>query len=233
MTVYADMQKLEAGAEIVLYVLDATEIGGGTERFHGYQQIGDLVWQGNTYSPYAITATGFGRTADKPPSPRVAVGNVDGSISALCMLYQDLVGARLIVKRTFAKYLDAVNYPGGINPTANPDDHFPDELWFVERKASENNREVVFELSSGMDISGVGLPGRQIIANFCPWIVIGGYRGPYCGYDGPAVAKADDTPTADLLLDRCGGRLTSCKLRFGENGKLPIGAMPAAGLVRT
>lgn len=33
-------------------------------------------------------------------------------------------------------------------------------------------------------------------------------------------------------VERCGKRLSSCKIRFGENEELPFGSFPAAGLVR-
>jgi phage-related protein len=35
------------------------------------------------------------------------------------------------------------------------------------------------------------------------------------------------------VMDQCGKRLDSCKLRFGEGAVLPYGGFPAAGLVRT
>src|SRR5260364_95548 len=46
-------------------------------------------------------------------------------------------GCRLIRKRTFARFLDAVNFPEG-NPEADPNQHFSDEIWCVDRKAAEN-----------------------------------------------------------------------------------------------
>jgi lambda family phage minor tail protein L len=227
----SDQQKLEPGAIIELFELDGTAFGADYMRFHGHSD-GLIVWNGEDYGPWAIKAEGFARTGAQPPRPRLSVGNINGSISSLCMLYEDLVGAVLIRRRTFKKYLDAVNFPGGINPDADPDQQFPAELWFVDRKTNETPEAVEFELASAMEFSNAQLPGRLIIANVCSWLAIGGYRGPNCTYSGPPVAKRDDTPTADPLLDRCGGRLTSCKLRFGEAGKLPTGAFPAAGLIR-
>jgi len=53
-----------------------------------------------------------------------------------------------------------------------------------------------------------------------------------CGYTGPAVADANDVPTTDPSRDQCGGRVGSCKLRFGADKPLPYGGFPAAGLVR-
>ena len=35
-----------------------------------------------------------------------------------------------------------------------------------------------------------------------------------------------------LAEDVCGKRVASCKLRFGDNGELPFGSFPGAGLTQ-
>jgi lambda family phage minor tail protein L len=233
-TVNQEIQKLEPGALIELFELDATILGvAEVTRFHGMPDRNPIWWNGEEYSPWPIQAEGFDLTTDQPPTPKLAVGNINLSITALCLAYDDLVGAKLTRRRTLGKYLDAVNFPGGVNADADPTQEMPQEIWYIERKSGETPEAVEFELASALDFNGVNLPRRKIIASRCMWISIGGYRGPYCGYNGPAVAKADDTPTADLALDRCGGRVSSCKLRFGANNPLPFGGFPAAGLMRT
>lgn len=229
MTVYADIQSLEPGAMVELFELDSTTLGGSITRFHGYTQVGSIHWQAVEYSPWPIQADGFGFSADKPLQPILRVGNVDGSISALCQSFDDLIGATLTRKRTLGQYLDAANF-GGVNPTADPNEHWPDDIWYIERRSGEDKETVEFELSSAMDFNGKQVPGRPCVASRCPFLWIGGYRGPYCGYAGPPVAMADDTPTIDPALDKCGGRVSSCKKRFGENGELPFGGFP--GTVR-
>jgi len=228
----ADAQQLEPGGRITVYELDASSFGADQLFFHQHLQSGVIWWQGQEYGAWPIEASGFERTSDQPPSPRLRVGNVDGRIGALCLMFDDLVGARIIRRQTLVKYLDSANFADG-NPTADPDEHFQDEIWFIERKASEDFETVEFELTTAIDLNGEQLPGRQIVAGNCGWIIRGGYRGPYCGYNGPAVADADDNPTDDPSRDQCGGRLKSCKLRFGENNPLPYGGFPAAGLLRT
>ena len=168
MTIYADIQKLEPGAEIELFELDARSITGGGAgdvlRFHGYTQVGSIWWQGLEYSPWPIQAEGFELNPDKPPMPMLSVGNVDGRITALCLAYQDLVGALLVRHRTFGRYLDARNFADG-NPTADATQEFPPDKWFLERKASETNQVVQCELASALDFGQQQLPGRTIIAN--------------------------------------------------------------------
>lgn len=229
MTIYADVQKLEPGAEVHLFTLDASAItgsGADTIHFHGYQQVGPILWQGVSYDPWPIEAEGFELSPQKPPQPMLSVGNVDGSITALCLNYQDLVGAVLTRHRTLAQYLDG-------QPGADPTQEFPPEQWRLEQKTSETNETVQWALSSALDFGGQQLPARVIGANMCTWLQRGGYRGPYCGYNGPPVADEHGNPTSDPAKDRCGGRLSDCKLRFGEDSPLPYGGFPAAGLLRS
>lgn len=232
MTIQADVQQLEPGALVQLFELDGTSIDGSILRFHPYLQQGPIWWQGNEYSPWPVMSEGWEVTSDQPPVPTITVGNVDSSISALCATYDDLLGATIIRHQTFGRYLDAANFAGG-NPTADPTQEFLPDTWVIERKAGEDKTQVKFELASPLNAMNVQLPGRQIIANCCGWLTRGGYRGPYCGYSGPPVAKADDTPTTDPAQDVCGGRVTSCKLRFGANNPLPYGSYPAAQLTNT
>jgi lambda family phage minor tail protein L len=136
------------------------------------------------------------------------------------------------VIRTFAKYLDAANFPGGENPGADPAQVIDREIWVVDRKSDENPVFIEFEMAAAIDMPECRLPRRQVIQNTCGWLLHGGYRGPYCGYAGGPVADRNDRPMASMNEDRCGGRLASCRLRFGEHGVLPFGGFPGAGLLR-
>lgn len=228
----ADAQQLEPGGRVTLYELDGSSFGADQLFFHQHLQSGVIWWQGQEYGAWPIKAEDFARTGDQPPTPKLSVSNLDGRISALCLAFDDLVGARVVRRQTLVKYLDAANFPDG-NPTADPNEHFQDEVWFIERKTSEDKETVEFELTAAIDLNGEQLPGRQIIAGVCGWLIRGGYRGPYCGYTGPAVADANDIPTDDPARDQCSGLVRGCKLRFGADKELPYGGFPAAGLLRT
>lgn len=228
----ADAQQLEPGGRVTVYELDASSFGADQLFFHQHLQTGVIWWQGQEYGAWPIEATGFERTSDQPPNPRLRVSNIDGRIGALCLMFDDMVGARIIRRQTLVKYLDAANFPDG-NPTADPNEHFLDEIWFIERKVSEDFETVEFELATAIDLNGEQLPGRQIIAGTCGWLIRGGYRGPYCTYNGSAYFDIDDNPVADPARDVCAGLVRSCKKRFGETNPLPYGGFPAAGLLRT
>ena len=226
-----DIQKLAPGAIVELFELDLTPFGGDVLRFHAGTNglIQNVTWQGSVYTAFPVQATGFEFNGQgQAARPRLVVANVVGAITALVLQYQDIVGAKVTRRRTLAKYLDAVNFPGGTNPSADPTAEFPLDVFYVDRKSAETNEIVEFELAPAMDLTGVMLPRRQIIQNICPW----GYRSSECGYTGTAYFNANDQSVTTLAQDVCGKRLSSCKLRFGQFGELPYGGFPAAGLLR-
>lgn len=222
-----EIQQLEQSALVELFVLDSTNLPNGSIlRFHaGTNKLSQpVVWQGQTYTPLPIEADGFDVSAKGAlPRPKVVVANVGGFISAELSDMDDLVGARVIRKRTFAKYLDAVNFPGGVNPTADANQYLPDDIWYVERKVTEDKKVVEFELSSAFDLMGVQLPNRQVIQNSCPWV----YRGPNCGYSGGGYTRDNAPTTANSATDVCNKTLTACRTRFGTS-VIRFGGFPGA-----
>ena len=215
----SDTQRLEPGNIVTLLEVDGSLLGAGVLRFHSHMQEGDILWQGNLYSPWPYEADGFEMAADGSSSPRLKLANLDGAITSFCIAFDDMIGARVVRHRTMAKYLDG-------RPDADPNEHFPIEVWMVEQKLSENNEFVDFELSNSLNFDGIQLPRRIVVSNSCFWK----YRSSECEYLGPPVADEYDNPTTDPAKDRCGKRLQSCKLRYGDNQPLPFGGFPAAGL---
>lgn len=227
----SELQKLAPSAIVEMFVLDCTSFGGDVLRFHaGTNQLrGNLVWQGNTYSAFPIEASGFDFSGNgQLPRPKLKAANVLGTVTTLVLQHDDLLGAKLTRKRTLVKYLDAVNFTGGTNPTADPDAAFNEEIFFIDRKSMETKDVVEFELAAAFDVAGVQLPRRQIIQNVCVWA----YRGSECGYSGSNYWNISDTQVGTIGEDACGKRLGSCKLRFPGYIPLPFGAFPVAGLTR-
>lgn len=233
MPILADITQLDADFLVELFEVDLTPFGGDVVRFHsGTNQLGlPVVWQGVTYQPYPIQADGFEWSGQgQLPQPRMTVSNVGGLFSSYIASYGDLLNAKVTRHRTMVKYLDAVNFPGGVNSTADPDQFLPDEVYYVFQKTSEDKVSVVFTLASIFDLAGVKLPSRQIIQNICPWI----YKSSECSWV-PSPGQyfdASDAPTT-ASLDTCGKRLSSCKVRFGAKSVLPFGAFPASSLIQT
>ena len=74
----------------------------------------------------------------------------------------DLNGAKFTRIRTLARFLDAVNFTGNTNPFGTPDPtaEFPQEIYFLDRKVTENRNVVTWEAQSALDLVNVKLPKR-------------------------------------------------------------------------
>lgn len=120
----AEMQTLSPSAEITLFEIDATTVGDTIYRFHPGKNglLGDVVWQGNTYSAFPIEASGFELTGRGTlPRPKIRVSNVLGTMSALVLTFDDLAGCKVTRIRTLAKFLDVVNFGPPRNRLRNTD----------------------------------------------------------------------------------------------------------------
>jgi lambda family phage minor tail protein L len=230
MTIESNVQELSPGSIVTFVEMDLTVLGGLVYYFHnGTNELkSSVIWQGNTYTPFPVELTGFDVSSEGAMArPILRLANIGGLIGAIIQGLGDITGGKITRKRTMVKYLDAVNFTGGVNPTEDPNVFFSDDLYFIDRKTSENKIYIEFELVSSLDVSGIKLPRRQIIQNSCTWI----YRSGECSYAGGAVADINDNPTGDIDLDVCGKRLNSCELRFGTLITLPYGGFPGAGLL--
>lgn len=227
----ANIQSANAGELVELFKLDLTPIGFDEQYYfhNGVNELGNnLVFDGITYIRLPIEADGFEMSGDgQQPRPSLRIANIDGAIGSLSRANDDLVKVEFTRIRTFVKYLDAVNFASGTNPTADPNATLNNDVYYIDRKASENKILVEYELASALDLEGILLPRRQCIQNVCTWE----YRSAECSYAGGAVADKNDQATSDINQDNCGKRLTSCRLRFGNNA-LPFAGFPAINLIR-
>lgn len=218
----SDLQSIAPSAIIELFQLELNAAQHGvneTYYFHAgvnATNIGDIIWNGQAYLAFPIEATEFEYTGTGSlPRPKLRVSNIYGTITGLILsLPNGLEGAKVTRIRTLARYIDGVNFPGGTNPLGTPDPtaEFPREIYYIDRKASENRDLIEFELAAAFDLVGVRAPKRQCVANACQWT----YRGPECGYAGNAYFNFNDVPVGAIGQDVCGKRLRSCELRFAQ-----------------
>lgn len=231
----AELQKVAPSAIIELFELEVslTPYGASdTYRFHAGVNLnsnGEVVWAGNNYLSFPVEAEGFEYSGNgQLPRPKVRVSNIFGTITALLLsLPAGLNGAKFTRIRTLARYLDAANFPGSVNPYGTPDPtaEFPREIFYVDRKTVETRDVVEFELAAAFDLAGVRAPKRQCIGNICQWE----YRSTECGYAGSSYFNENDQPVTSLAADVCGKKLSSCKARFGSTAELPFGSYPGIG----
>lgn len=251
MSLHADYQKLEPGDEIRLFEIDGSAFNmGDILYFHGYNiphteaEIlaagGDesklpaksIWWQGTEYKAWPCELEGIeSSTSGSDAQPTLRVGNINGSISALCLYYDDLAQARVTIRETQKQYLDSRNFSEE-NSTADPTQE-KRHLYFIDTKSLETDELVEFTLSSPMDLQGVLIPTRQY-HSLCTWCIRNKYRsGDGCDYTGTKYFDKNNKPVDDPSKDVCNGTLTACKLRFGEHNELPFGGFPGTSLIRS
>lgn len=182
------LQAIAPTAVIELFELQLNVLQHGVSdiyRFHAGVNTntnGNVVWAGNTYTRFPIEADGFEYSGKGTlPRPTIRCSNIFGTITALILgLPSGLEGAKVIRIRTLARYLDAVNFPGGVNPFGTPDPtaEFPQEIYYVDRKTNETRDVVEFELAAVFDLVGVRAPKRQCVSNICQWA----YKSSECSY---------------------------------------------------
>jgi phage-related protein len=250
--VYDELYKLEPDAIIELFHLQFTAATNGLDDnlyFHaGTNGIPtSIVFGGITYTAAPVEADGFEKTGKGTlPRPTLQVANVNNAITSLMHRATnpiDPLMAKVTRIKTMKKFIDAVNffdqvyiYQDGNTAVTQGNDtlvlaahgtgdetaRFPDEVWYIDRISSENQQAVEFELASKLELTNVLLPGRTVVEH-CPYR----YRGPDCGYEGGPVATEADVATSNASEDRCGKKVSSCRLRFA-NTTLPFGGFPGA-----
>lgn len=250
MSLNSDYQKLEPGNTVRLFEVDGSAFGlDEVLRFHAYnlshtpEEItaagGDdaklaaksIWWQGKEYGAWPCQIEGLEMaTSGSTAQPTLTLANLNGSITALCLRFEDMAQAKVTIHDTLAHYLDANNFPEG-NPTADPEKE-KKQVYYIDRKSLENDETVEFELASPADLRGLQIPTRQI-HSLCTWCSRGWYRtGKGCDYVGTRYFDENGQPVDDPSQDKCGGLLSDCQKRHGENNPVPFGGFPGTALIR-
>jgi len=184
-----EQNKFDPSALISLYEIDARSLNGPLLRFHAgvngkYESI---IFDGIEYTAFPMEISDV-ETDGKGTLPRIKVtgSNVKGILSAFLINTNNLIGARFIRRRVFARFLDSANFPNGKNPFGTPDPTaaYADEIFYVNRKIQETAEVVQFECVTPLELDNVKLPNRLVFANLCPFK----YRDSLtCGYSGPPI----------------------------------------------
>ena len=186
----SELQAINPGSIIELFTIELNTALHGSNtlyRFHNGANMnanGEVVWAGNSYLRFPIECTGFEfGSRGTLPRPKIAVSNIFGTLTAIMQnvnettVGNDLNGAKFTRIRTLARFLDAVNFTGNTNPYGTPDPtaEFPQEIYFLDRKVTENRNLVTWEAQSALDLVNVKLPGRIATKELFPGI--GAFRG--------------------------------------------------------
>jgi lambda family phage minor tail protein L len=174
-TIRQRVQSLEPGVLVELF--QAAIPSGPTFFFHNYPKDGDgtIPFQSASYVAWPIQADGWEYGSDGSlPRPRLRIGDGNGVITGLMLAYDDLIGTLVTRKRTLQEYLDD-------QPGADPTQEYPPDIYQVDNiQSAVPGQAIEFELISPIDNENIMLPGRQVKANACDWVLF----GPDCGYTG-------------------------------------------------
>lgn len=178
-----DLTKLEIDSEVLLIEINASHpsIGAGVIYLCNQNQSSGsaVVWKGVTYQPFPVEITGLSVTTKNAGTrPLMSIGDVSGYFTTLNYLYQDLVRAKVVLRRVLAKYLDGM-------PGADVSRGLGEETYYIERKADAAFPVVQYELTNGLDLEEAVLPAAQCNATHCVAV----YRSAQCSYVG--LPKAD------------------------------------------
>ena len=190
--VFSDIQKVNPSSIIELFKLELKEglnyeTGNPdnvitTYRFHAGSNLdayGDIVWNSETYQRFPVEASGFAFQRGQLPRPTITISNMGTPSMSLALLAanrftagNDLTVAKVTRIRTMARFVDAANFSGAINPfgTPDPDAEFPREVYYIDRKSAENRQVVQFELAAIFDMAGIRAPKRQCSRDVFPSI---------------------------------------------------------------
>jgi len=156
-----------------------------------------IVWQGKSYQPMPIMADGFESKNDgRFPRPKLVIANPEGIFSRIIYNNNDFVGCKITRKRTYVRFLDDENFQNknlnsdGKNPfgQSDRDSYLPDDVYYINRKMSEDKNGISFELSSPLELKNSWLPARNLYANLCTWT----YRCEIgCGYKGLPIETSE------------------------------------------
>ena len=167
-----------------------------------------IVWQGKSYQPLPIQMHDFEQGADgRLPRPKLTIANPEGIFSQIVHANQDFANCQVTRKRTFARFLDKENFQNknlnsqDKNPFGTSDSraHFLDDIYFVNKKQSENKNAITFELVSALEIENSYVPARIMMASYCDWT----YRCEIgCGYKGLPIETVEGAEIHQLITDK-------------------------------
>ena len=253
MSILDEAIKPDPSGKIKLVEADGAAFGAEVLRFH-YTPIphtpdesiaaGDEVtkltpksiwWNGLEFGLWPFSVEGMKLTTEQQQDPTLTVGNLSGIVSSMCNSFGDLADAKVRIIETYAKFLDARNFPNG-NPSADPNEAWI-QAFFIDSKGYGDDETVRFNLGNPADLTGLMIPTRQI-TSYCTWSARGQYRKSPCNYAGTAYFDEKGNPVQDPALDKCGGCLQDCIKRVGagkanpNSAVLPFGGFPAAQLIQ-
>lgn len=177
-----------------IYLYTVVDYDGSSTDLNYASNPTDVTFDGITYGKFPITHENIKENKQgEIDKIRVTLANVSRLIQGYLELY-DFRSKKVKIKTVWANHLD------------DPDAYIEDIFYIDSYTADQNN--VVFNLSSKFDITGLTLPSRKFSRNYCRWK----FKSTECGYSGGETE-------CNKTLSRC-KQLSNSK-RFGGFPSVP------------
>jgi len=147
-----------------------------------YMRDKESPYTNRLYTSLPIDFTGWEQKSEGTYArPAITFANVLTTFSDALGTFDndDLIGLKIIRRKTLATYLD--NAGGTAHGSPAPPTEYPTQSFIIDRLSNVSATTVTFELSSPFDVTGVMIPARNILPHTCCW-----------AYQGAAI----DTPYA-------------------------------------
>ena len=169
-------------ALILLYQLEWVPAEGNTAavylNFHSYDSDETITFDGDIYHGMPMTMDGVERKSEGPSSrPNLTFPNVETlfrtsnalrtQLSAAGIsdfVLEDLLGKRLIYRRTLRKYIKL-----GSESAPSNSFQFPKNEYVIDRISGKTSISVTVELASPFELGKVKVPNRIVTGKYCPW----------------------------------------------------------------
>ena len=159
-------QQVELPALIELFDVDLTSIGR-PEIFYFTPMVGtgpnnSISWGGRNYTPFPIAIQGIETTTSgAPPRAELHIANVVDPrlFGSLAFLYEDLVGVKIVYRKTFSTLLNTSISSGAMR-------------FIIDKKSGHNKLGLSFEIKSSFDRDRQFLPARQMLRKDFPGLGI-------------------------------------------------------------
>lgn len=177
---------------------------------------GKIVLDNIPYLPIAVEVEDFeSNIFNRINRPKIRISNEGLTISQVLRRKNDFKHARIERIKIFLKYIDDVNFEGGVNPygVADPAAEISRDSYIISQKTQENWSLVEFELTAPFDLENFTIPGRLVLSRYCYWQ----YRGLGCNYFGRPVCQDNNVDFTHIPTGIFNFQTTENEWNYGKN----------------
>jgi len=223
-----NLQTAGVGVVVSLYEIDTSLYGGGIIRLtpNATEAREAIVFNGNTYTPFPIDASGFEVSGNQAPRPVFVVSNLQPLLLGGINQYRGLQNCKFTRLRVKREELD------DINPSVTTD-YINADVFYINKITRQTSIAIEFELITKIELANRQRFPRRSMIPYCNYqyrrwnastmqFEYADKNG--CPYTGGACFNKYNA-SSDPANDGCSKTLKGCEIRFGT--ALPFQGFPS------